>query len=361
MCDDYNTLMKSHISALISFILLLSSCSPQPPAKNILAAIRLDPPALIQFSEDLTPLGELPFSLPADCGIYDIFSPSRGSTLAVEISCSFGQALLFLDTETGSVTQAFPQGDSHLLAWASNGKSVFLRVDNASDPRILRVNAETLAAEIIPINEFTYDLAPKPESFDFTFTYSRGFGFGSEIQLAKDDGRIVQLLYADPLNYISFARWSPNGKQIAFIKIPDSQTPFTVGELWVMDADGSNPRKLADADAGHGYAANWSPDGKRIAFIVRENAEDEAANVSADALISNLYVVDVTTDKLTQITNFSEGRIETAHWSPDGNALFFLRVLNGKMELQTAPSDQLSAEIKALLAEPACCLSWMRK
>ncbi len=232
-------------------------------------------------------------------------------------------------------------------------------MDNASNPTIMRVNMETLAAEIIPINEFTYDLAPKPEGFDFTFTFSRGFGFGSEIQLAKDDGRIIQLLYADPLHYISFARWSPDGKQIAFIKIPDSQIPFTVGELWVMDADGSNPRKLADADAGHGYAANWSPDGKRIAFIVRENAGDESANVSAEALVSNLYVVDVATGDLAQITSFNEGRVETAHWSPDGEALFFLRVLNGKMELQV--KDLLTDEIKALLAEPACCLSWMRK
>ncbi len=346
-------------SLITACCLLLISCSSQPPTQNILAAVRLDPPALIQFSEDLAPLNELPLSLPADCGIYDIFPPSRGSILAVEISCSFGQALLFLDTETGAVTQAFPQGDSHFLAWTANSKSVFLRVDNASNPRIVRVNAETLNADPIPVDEFTYDLAPKPESFNFTFTFSRGFGFGSEIYLAKNDGRITQLLYSDPLNYISFARWSPDGKQIAFIKIPDSQTPFTIGELWIMNADGSNPRKLADADAGHGYAANWSADGNRIAFIVRENVEDENANTSAEALISNLYVVDVATGEVTQVTAYDQGRVETAHWSPDGNRLFFLRVLNGKMELQV--KDLLTDEITALLAEPACCLSWMRK
>ncbi len=74
------------------------------------------------------------------------------------------------------------------------------------------------------------------------------------------------VIYADPYNYISFARFSPDGKQIAFIKTPDTQIPFTIGELWVMDADGSNARKLVDADAGHGYAANWSPDGKQNRF-----------------------------------------------------------------------------------------------
>ncbi len=362
--------MKAHTSLIISFLFLFSSCSPTPqaPPTNILNVIKLNPLALLQFSEDLTPITELPLSFPSDCELYDIFPPPRGTTLAVELSCSFGQAVLFLDTETGSVTQAFPQADSHFLAWTANSTAIFLRVDSAASPRIVRVNVNTLNAENIPITEFTYDLSPKPDSFDFTFTFSRGFGFGSELYLAKNDGRIVQFLYADSLNYISFVRWSPNGKQIAFIKIPDSQTPFTTGELWVIDADGNNARKLADADAGHGYAANWSPDGGRIAFVFRENTEDVNANESADALISNIYIVDVTTKEITQITNFSEGRAETPHWSPDGNSLFFTRVLNGRMEAQVKSIGRVGDEpyrdpdeIKALLAEPACCVNWMRK
>ena len=121
----------------------------------------------------------------------------------------------------------------------------------------------------------------KPNSFDFTYTLSRGLGYGSELYLAQNDGQISKLLYTDQYYYISFARFSPDGEKIAFIKTPDSQTPFTVGELWVIDSDGTNPRKLADADAGHGYAANWSPDGTKIAFVLRENPEDENADRSS--------------------------------------------------------------------------------
>ncbi len=121
------------------------------------------------------------------------------------------------------------------------------------------------------------------------YTFSLGLGSGSEMTLSQRNGRDFQQLYVDRFNYLSFARSSPDGSQIAFIKIPDLQTPFTVGELWVMDSDGSSPRKLADADAGHGYAANWSPDGKWIAFVKRENAEDQGANQSAE-LVNQQYL-----------------------------------------------------------------------
>jgi dipeptidyl aminopeptidase/acylaminoacyl peptidase len=224
-------------------------------------------------------------------------------------------------------------------------------------------------SEFIPIAAYTYDLAPQPNSNDFTFTFSRGLGQGSEIWLATRDAKIVKQLYADPHNYISFARYSPDGKQIAFIKIPDTQTPFTVGELWLINNDGSNPHKLADADAGHGYAANWSPDGKRIAFVVRENPQDEKANQSSDALISNIYVVDIASGKLNQITHFDNGRVEAPFWSPGGNTLAFTVVINGRMNVSIAEvgsveagsPNPISAEVKPLEAGSACCPAWMRK
>jgi dipeptidyl aminopeptidase/acylaminoacyl peptidase len=212
-------------------------------------------------------------------------------------------------------------------------------------------------------------LSARPDSRDFTFTLSRGLGYGSELYLAKDDGRETQLLYADPFNYISFARFSPVGKQIAFIKIPDTQIPFTVGELCVMDADGTNARKLAESDAGHGYAANWSPDGMKIAFVKRENPEDENANRFSEALLSNIYIVDVESGMLTQVTNFTEGHAETPFWSPDGNTLAFNVVINGRMTMSIADvgsvgvgsPNPLSVEIQSLVTEPACCPAWMRK
>ncbi len=67
--------------------------------------------------------------------------------------------------------------------------------------------------------------------------------------------------------------WSPDGKQIVFDK------PSTVGgggnTIWIMGADGHNPRPLIPAPVPekfwtHRLKPRFSPDGQQIAFLQRE-------------------------------------------------------------------------------------------
>jgi len=345
---------------LLLLSLLITSCKPaeEQPLQTSFYIYRFNPPALVEFSEEFQPIKEIPFSTPANCALFNVFPAPIGQFMAVELNCPNGQTVLFLDTETASVPQPVSDSDSHFLAWTPDGRAAYLKVDSLGDTHVVRAYADG-SQDFIPITEFTYDLVPSVKEGEFTFTFSRGLGQGSELWLAKRDGRIVQQLYADQSNYISFARWSPDESQIAFIKILDTQTPFTVGELWVMNADGSNARKLADADAGHGYAANWSPDGKKIAFVLRENPEDKNADQSSEALLSNLYSVEVDSKTMNQVTSFDNARVETPFWSPDGNTLAFTMVLNGRMQVQIA--DMLTGEIRSLSTESTCCPAWLRK
>jgi len=333
------------------------SCTTLPITTSLIT-YHFDTSAFIEYSADLQLTQKIPFSFPPNCGLYNTFSAPIGQFLLVELSCPNGQTVLFLDTVTASVSQPVTTTDAHFLAWTSDGTAAYLKVDSLGNTQVIRAHTNG-NKDIIPITGWTYDLSPKPDSQEFIFTFSRGLGQGSELDLAQRDGRNTQLLYTDQYNYISFARFSPDGKQIAFIKIPDTQTPFTIGELWIMNADGSNARKLADVDAGHGYAANWSPDGKQIAFVLRENAEDENADRSSDTLISNIYVVDVESGELRQVTSFDTTRVETPFWSPDGNTLAFNKVVNGRMQVHVM--DMKSGEIKSLETGSTCCPAWMRK
>jgi hypothetical protein len=363
-----------HCLLITSFLFLLSCTppTPTPPLQSALFVYRFEPPAFIEFSEELQPVREIPFAIPPSCGLYNTFPAPIGKFLAIELSCPNGQTVLFLDVESGAATQPVAASDAHFLAWTRTGVAAYLKVDSLGNPRVIlaSVNGEE---DQVPITEYTYDLAVNPVNDDFTFTFSRGLGYGSELHVTQYEVRNIHLLYADQFNYISFARFSPDGSQIAFIKIPDTSTPFTRGELWVMDAYGSNPRKLADADAGHGYAANWSPDGKRIAFVVRDNLDDGTADESADALIGNIFIVNVELGWLKRVTKFLNGHAETPFWSPDGNTLTFAAVVDGRMtvflaDVATAgvgmpdPTGSLSpVEITLLMTESTCCPAWMRR
>jgi hypothetical protein len=359
-------LITIHFLLITSFLLSCQSTPTSQPQTSLII-YRFNPPAFNEYSTDFQLIKEIPFSIPPSCGLNNTFSAPIGKFLVIELNCPNGQTVLFLDASSSlsagsaSITQPVTDSDSHFLAWTSDGKAAYLKVDSLGSPRVIRADPAG-AYDPIVISEFTYDLSAKPDSRDFTFTVSRGLGYGSEIQLAQSNGRNTQLLYSDQYNYISFARFSPDGKHIAFIKIPDTPMPFTGGELWVMDADGSNPRKLADADAGHGYAANWSSDGQKIAFVVRENPEDEHADQSSEALVSNIYIVDVESGELTQVTKYTEGRVETPFWSPDGNTLAFNAVINGRMNVSIADATTAATgEIQSLETESACCPAWMRK
>jgi Tol biopolymer transport system component len=345
----------------ISFcFLLVISCTPaNPPAlQTTLYLYRFDPPAFVEFSSDFQPVDEIPFSIPLQCSLYNIFPAPVGSFLLVELSCPNGQTILFLDTDTGSVSQPVTGTDSHYLAWASDGTSVYLKVDSLGDTGVVRVYTRGNQQQTSLIG-WTYDLSARPNSDDIIFTFSRGLGYGSELHASQGNGRSSSRLLEDPLHYISFARFAPDGRKISFIKIPDTQTPYTIGELWIMNTDGSDPRKLADVDAGHGFAANWSPDGKWIAFVGRENPDDEGADQSPDLLISNIYLIHTQSGELSQITTLTRGHVETPHWSPAGNSLAFNIVLNGRMDVQIA--DIISGEIRPLTTDSTCCPAWLRK
>jgi dipeptidyl aminopeptidase/acylaminoacyl peptidase len=358
------SIMRGRCFLFLFSSLVLLSCTPSattPPRPAALYLYRFDPPAFVELAADFQPTGEIPFSIPSHCELQNVFPAPVGSFLAVELGCPNGQTILFLDTSRSgdaAVTQPVIDSDSHFLAWSPEGRAAYLKIDSLGSPRVVRA---ALRGEqtVLPISEFTYDLASSPNDGEFTFTFSRGMGQGSELWLATRQGKTVELLYADPLHYISLARFSPDGEQIAFIKIPDTSTPFTVGELWVMDADGSKPRKLADADAGHGYAGNWSPDGTRIAFVTRENPADERASQASGALISNIYVIDVQSGILTQITHLKSGRAETPFWSPQGNTLSFNVVVDDRMQVHIA--EIATGEVLPSITEPSCCPAWLRK
>ena len=127
-----------------------------------------------------------------------------------------------------------------------------------------------------------------------------------EIYGINDDGSNLQRLTHHP-RYDHCARWSPDGKQIVFVRRFD-EGRRQQGNLFLMNADGSNERRLTDHPNSDGPNVAWAPDGKRLIFSSGPEA--------------HLHILDIITGELKQVTN-NDGLTVDPHWSPDGKTIVY--------------------------------------
>ena len=106
---------------------------------------------------------------------------------------------------------------------------------------------------------------------------------GSTLLLERDAARVQDAeVVARPLGRRTAAgdrpqaeqpSFSPDGTRIALISYRDGlrvQTgdgPVPIGELYVVDADGAQPRRLTRTKTAQESQPSWSPSGERVAFL----------------------------------------------------------------------------------------------
>ena len=159
----------------------------------------------------------------------------------------------------------------------------------------------------------------------------------ADVWMASWDGKESVQLTNSP-DGESKPRFSPDGKYISFVS---ARQGATKPQLWLMDRRGGEAKKLTDLKADlDDY--EWAPDGKRIALALRDQDYADSAKTKVrkpfvmdrfhfkadikgylDSGAVHLYVFDVATKKMEQLTN---GRYdeESPAWSPDGTKLAFV-------------------------------------
>ena len=122
--------------------------------------------------------------------------------------------------------------------------------------------------------------------------------------------------------------WSPNRKQIAFASNRDGNF-----EIYVMDADGSNVRRVTHTSGeGRGcWRPAWSPDGTRIAF--QSNRHGTPGNSEYE-----IYVIQADGSHLQRLTLNETADLHPA-WSPDGKRLVFSSDRTGHWEIYVMDAD----------------------
>jgi serine/threonine protein kinase len=96
-------------------------------------------------------------------------------------------------------------------------------------------------------------------------------------------------------------------------------------EIYVMNADGSNVRRLTDNPADDRFLA-WSPDGTRAAFTTKRDGNWE------------IYLMNADGSGLRNLTNHPDAD-RNPSWSPDGQQIAFMSDRNGNPEIYVMNLD----------------------
>jgi len=134
------------------------------------------------------------------------------------------------------------------------------------------------------------------------------------------------------IEYASDVQISPDAAMVAYVRYSMSiMRDRREGRLWLVNADGTNHRKVTSADQSES-SPRWSPDGTRIAFV------------SGSAEGSEIYVYWVETGQIARLTQLerSPGGIT---WSPDGSQIAFtMLVPEARPVLAAMPAKPAGAE-----------------
>ena len=218
----------------------------------------------------------------------------------------FGRSEMFVMNADGSDQRRLTQSKYDLLpTWSPDGtKIAFWRIDSTIMPSgqgVFVMNAD--GSDQRAVAPGFQGPAWSPDGLKLAVNDNGDVGTYGIYLMNVDGSNRIQI--TDPseccLDYDP--AWSPDGSKITFTRATDC----FFGEcesltLWVVNADGSNPTKLADSFS---YTSAWSPDGTKIIFSKTVN------------FVTDLFVMNPNGSGLTNITN-TDGKHE---WSPSWQPL----------------------------------------
>jgi len=230
-------------------------------------------------------------------------------------------------------------------AWSHDGKKVaFLFTENA--PRkagpleamtpetgviesriyeqrlaVVDVNTGTLR-QISPLDMYVYEFDWSPDDKQFALTAAPGEGdanwYTAQLYRLSATGGALVPVYKPPLQ-MAVPRWSPDGKNIAFIAGIMSDEGSTGGDIFVIPAEGGNARNVTPEIPASPSWLTWQSAGK-ILFTER---------IDGDTGVASL---DLGSGKITQIWKGPETILKAEKISVSSDGLRSAAIRNSAMK-----------------------------
>jgi len=165
-----------------------------------------------------------------------------------------------------------------------------------------------------------------------------------DIMVMAADGSGVKDLTNNPADDF-YPAWSPDGRKLAFCSDRDGGS-----DIFVANADGSDPVNITKAASLLESEPAWSPDGARIACVASESATGR----------QGLYVMSAAGADVTCIWSNPVADARTPAWSPDGEKISFTEERSGDFDVIIVNADG-SDPFRAFGTEqPELTAAWRR-
>lgn len=300
--------------------IIYASRDPITSFENI-ATTDLGASKLTQIFESLAPTS----------GVYKTFLSPNGKYIAVTSEKDEAAITTYISDINGkTVTAAHP---GRFESWSPDSSRILLYLSGAQNEdgrRIYYLDLNNSYKDSgLPIGVVSASISPINQTMVYSET--NGENGNSDIYLRDQNGTDTLLVKGDKSTY-AWLRFSPDGKQIAYLKSdlyghPSQQT------LQILSLNDVMAQTVSDVTWN--YPALWSPDSSRLLFI-RE-----------DAL--NVWEYNVAQKALAPVTHFEKGTVQHPSYSTDGGAIVFSynilgdqqiwELKNGQTVQQTSGSD----------------------
>jgi dipeptidyl aminopeptidase/acylaminoacyl peptidase len=241
----------------IALVALLSS-SDQSPVP-VLAIVAPTSDRILFVTTDGTELRHIRIPRPA----FDVALSPRDDRLAYSSADDSGLVVIVASSSRGQRVRVTPGTDP---AWSPDGQQLAFAKSalDGIESDLFTIRPGTGAIKQITRSRF-WDQEPSWSPVGKKWAFERAG------QIYVTEGTNVQRLTKDKA-WHSQPRWSPDGKQIAFISDSLGKRfqlySGRTGDVYVMNANGANVRRLTDDATLDERDPRWSSDGTQLAFTV---------------------------------------------------------------------------------------------
>lgn len=207
--------------------------------------------------------------------------------------------------------------------WSRDGKQIVYASDRGGNEDLWIVQADGTGLRNLTSHPAS-DSHPSwsPDGRQVVFSSTRGDGENDDIYVIDLNGSNLRRLTDNGLHWDTFPSFSPDGRRILFRRLLRERTSegtLANSEVLAMNTDGTGVVNLSRHPWFDGWPS-WSPDGRQIAF----------SSNRTDAY--QIYVMNADGSGMMQVVDspYIDNRPQ---WLPDGSGLIFNREREGRIEM----------------------------